>query len=93
MFSNKEEFKKHYSDKMELMIGKSIAEASINDKYLTLATIVREIINKKCSKTNDYYLDKNEKQVFYLSLEFLLRKITWIYILYTSILRISVRMV
>lgn len=85
MFTNKDEFKQHYSDKMELMIGKSIAEASINDKYLTLATIVREIINKKCAKTNDYYLDKNEKQVFYLSLEFLLGKLLGLYLVYLDI--------
>jgi glycogen phosphorylase len=85
MFTNKEEFKKHYSDKMELMIGKSIAEASINDKYQILATIVREIINKKCAKTNEYYLDKNEKQVFYLSLEFLLGKLLGLYLVYLDI--------
>ena len=85
MFTNKEEFKKYYSEKMELMIGKSIASASINDKYLALATIVREIINKKCAKTNDYYLDKNEKQVFYFSLEFLLGKLLGLYLVYLDI--------
>lgn len=85
MFSNKEEFKKYYIDKIELITGKSIEQSSSYDKYLTLAKIVQELINKKCSQTNDYYMDKNEKQVYYLSLEFLLGKLLGLNLVYLDI--------
>lgn len=85
MFSSKEEFIKLYIDKMELFIGKSIDQASSYDKYLTLARIVQEIINKKCSQTNNYYLAKNEKQIYYLSLEFLLGKLLDLNLVYLDI--------
>lgn len=85
MFSTKEEFKKYYSEKVELTTGKSITESSNYDKYITMARIVQESINKKCSQTNDYYLNSNEKQVYYLSLEFLLGKLLDLYLVYLDI--------
>lgn len=85
MFANKEEFKKYYIDKIELITGKSLDQSSNYDKYLTLAKIVQELINKKCSQTNDHYLEKNEKQVFYLSLEFLLGKLLELNLVYLNI--------
>lgn len=85
MFSNKEEFKKLYIDKIELFTGKSMADSSKYDQYATLAIMVRELINKKCARTNAHYENKNEKQVFYFSMEFLLGKLLDLYLVYLDI--------
>ena len=42
MFSNKEEFKQQYAERMIKMYGRSLESAHITEKYLVLGEMVRE---------------------------------------------------
>ena len=75
MFSNKEEFKKHFLQRLEMMYGKSFAESSKDDQFDTLGHMIREHVSKNWIETNERYRSKNEKQVYYLSIEFLLGRL------------------
>lgn len=75
MFIDKESFKKEYLEKIQFMHGKSIEDATLFDKYKTLGNMVRAYISKKWIRTSEYYYNKNEKQVYYLSLEFLMGRL------------------
>ena len=75
MFSNKEEFKKQFLQRLEMMYGKSFAESSKDDQFDTLGHMIREHVSKNWIETNERYRSKNEKQVYYLSIEFLLGRL------------------
>ncbi|MBZ5751604.1 MULTISPECIES: glycogen/starch/alpha-glucan phosphorylase [Metabacillus] len=75
MFSNKERFKKGYLKKLESLCGKGIEESTIRDQYHTLGNMVREYISTKWIETNELYRSENKKQVYYLSIEFLLGRL------------------
>ncbi|WP_094548849.1 glycogen/starch/alpha-glucan phosphorylase [Petroclostridium xylanilyticum] len=75
MTISKENFKKTFLEKLATMYGKSIEEASDIDKYMALASLVRDYINKKWVQTNKQYMESGEKEVYYFSLEFLLGKL------------------
>lgn len=72
MFSNKEQFIKIFTEKLELMNGISIKDATIHDYYYTLGNLVREYMSEKWISTNESYRTKGVKKVYYLSIEFLL---------------------
>ncbi len=74
MFSNKTAFKRAYKKKLSSMFGKSLDDASLADKYVTLASMIRDEINEKWVGTNDSYLALGQRQVYYFSLEFLVGK-------------------
>ena len=74
MFSSKTSFKRNYKKKLSSMFGKSLTDASISDKYITLASMIRDTINENWVNTNDTYLQEKERQVYYFSLEFLVGK-------------------
>ncbi len=75
MFTSKEAFKIAYLDKLEYMHGKSLKEATTIDHYKTLGSMVRGYISKNWIDTNRTYREKGEKQVYYLSLEFLIGRL------------------
>ncbi|MFO1444273.1 glycogen/starch/alpha-glucan phosphorylase [Bacillus sp. Bva_UNVM-123] len=77
MFSNKEEFKAAFLKKLEMMCGKSFKESSNLDQYFTLGNMLREHISTNWIKTNERYRVANGKQVYYLSIEFLLGKLIY----------------
>lgn len=85
MFKDKEEFKRLYEEKMQVLVGKTMEESSNYDKYVTMASIVRELINKRMAQSNDKYMQKNVKQVFYFSLEFLMGRLLDLYLVYFGI--------
>ncbi|MDL2289217.1 glycogen/starch/alpha-glucan phosphorylase [Clostridia bacterium OttesenSCG-928-F22] len=74
MFENKESFIKAYKQRFMSTLSKTISEATMMDKYIVLASLIREELNEKWVTTNDYYLKKGERQVYYFSLEFLIGK-------------------
>ncbi len=74
MFSTKATFKRNYRKKLSSMFGKSLDDASLSDKYMTLASMIRDAINEKWVGTNDGYLARGQRQVYYFSLEFLVGK-------------------
>ncbi|AST92976.1 glycogen phosphorylase [Sutcliffiella cohnii] len=75
MFSNKESFKRLYLKKLERMCGKKFDESTIRDQFQTLGSLIREHISQDWIETNERYRADNEKQVYYLSIEFLLGRL------------------
>ncbi len=74
MFTHKETFKQAFIKKLASQQGKGLEEASTSDLYASLAGIVRDEISKNWVITNRQYAEKNVKQVYYFSIEFLLGK-------------------
>ncbi|MDR1070830.1 MAG: glycogen/starch/alpha-glucan phosphorylase [Gracilibacteraceae bacterium] len=74
MFENKNEFKKAYKQRFMSLLSKSIDEATAIDKYVALASLIRDEMSVKWVNTNNYYLKNAERQVYYFSLEFLVGK-------------------
>jgi len=75
MFDNKEQFKKAFLSKLEMSVGKSFEETSPQDQYHVLGNMIREYISTNWIKTNQVYRSTETKQVYYLSIEFLLGRI------------------
>lgn len=75
MIISKEKFKADYLKKMATMHAKSFEEASLTDKYFTLGSLIRDYAAENWIKTNEEYLEKGEKQVYYFSIEFLLGRL------------------
>nr|WP_295971277.1 glycogen/starch/alpha-glucan phosphorylase [uncultured Bacillus sp.] len=75
MFSSKAEFKKHFLQKLEMMCGKSFAESTRDDQFDTLGHMIREYVSKNWIQTNERYRSEDQRQVYYLSIEFLLGRL------------------
>jgi glycogen phosphorylase len=75
MFSNKDEFKNTFLKRLEMACGKSFSESSERDHYQTLGNMVREFVSNDWISTNELHLAAKEKQVYYLSIEYLLGKL------------------
>lgn len=75
MFTDKKRWKKAIREKLQALYGESLEEASPQDKYTAIGSIIRDQISKKWLQTNRQYLERNEKQVYYFSLEFLLGRL------------------
>lgn len=58
-----------------MVCGKSFSESSERDHYQTLGIMIREFVSHDWIKTNERYLAAKEKQVYYLSIEYLLGKL------------------
>ncbi|MGM7682250.1 glycogen/starch/alpha-glucan phosphorylase [Cytobacillus sp. Hm23] len=75
MFSNKETFKEAFIKKYETLYGKGFRYSTIRDQYFTLGNMVREHISTKWIETNERNRLNENKQVYYLSIEFLLGRL------------------
>ena len=75
VFSNKEEFKNHFLQKLEMMCGKSFSESTKDDQFDTLGHMIREYVSGNWIKTNERYRSEETRQVYYLSIEFLLGRL------------------
>lgn len=75
MFSNKEKFKAAFLKRLEMLCGKSFAESTLVDYYQTLGNMIRESVSLNWITTNEQYLASRGKQVYYLSIEYLLGKL------------------
>lgn len=69
MIKKKDNFIRHYIEKFEKMHGKSIEEGTTLDKFVALASLVKDQIALDWVKTNNSYNEK--KQVYYFAMEFL----------------------
>ena len=75
MFTDKKRWKKAIREKLQTLYGESLEEASPQDKYAAIGSIIRDQISKKWIQTKRQYLERKEKQVYYFSLEFLLGRL------------------
>ncbi|MBP0726269.1 glycogen/starch/alpha-glucan phosphorylase [Bacillus sp. RG28] len=75
MFSSVDEFVRSYKEKLEHMHGKQLAECNSREQYETLGTMVREYCSRDWLATMEKYRYEKQKQVYYLSIEFLLGKL------------------
>ncbi|TCL38106.1 starch phosphorylase [Anaerospora hongkongensis] len=86
MFTDWQAFRAAFLNQLQSMHGKSLEEASPEDKYTALAVMVREYISNAWVQTNKHYENKGEKQVYYFSIEFLIGRL-----LGANLLNIGVR--
>ena len=63
MFTDWQAFRAAFLNQLQSMHGKSLEEASPEDKYTALAVMVREYISNAWVQTNNHYENKGEKQV------------------------------
>ncbi|VBB05020.1 phosphorylase pyridoxal-phosphate attachment site [Lucifera butyrica] len=75
MFQSKERFKQAFLEKLQTLRGVTLEGASDSDKYIALSNLVREYISKNWAATNNTYLERGEKQIYYFSIEFLLGRL------------------
>ncbi|CAI8920985.1 MULTISPECIES: glycogen/starch/alpha-glucan phosphorylase [Bacillus] len=75
MFTHVESFKVAFLEKLETMCGKSFKDSTSRDQYNTLGRMVREYMNQHWIATNERYRTGNQKQMYYLSIEFLLGRL------------------
>ncbi|MRX72439.1 glycogen/starch/alpha-glucan family phosphorylase [Bacillus lacus] len=75
MFSNKDEFKDSFLKRIEMMYGKSFQESTRRDQFQVLGNMVREHISSNWILTNEANRTAGGKQVYYLSIEFLLGRL------------------
>ena len=74
MFATREDFISAYKRRCTALLSKSLADATSVDKYVALASMIREAMSEKWVNTNDTYLKNESRQVYYFSLEFLIGK-------------------
>ncbi|PLR98260.1 glycogen/starch/alpha-glucan phosphorylase [Bacillus sp. T33-2] len=75
MFSSVTEFKAAFQKKLEMNCGKSFKESTVRDQFHTLGIMIREHVSTDWIKTNEQYRTMDGKQVYYLSIEFLLGRL------------------
>lgn len=86
MFTHVESFKSAFLEKLETMYGKSFKDSTTRDQYNTLGYMVREYMNGQWIATNESYRSGEQKQMYYLSIEFLLGRL-----LGSNILNLGIR--
>ncbi len=75
MVITKEEFKEDFIKKLRTERAKNIKEANPWDKYIALGNLIRDYITENWVRTNEEYVNEEKKQVYYLSMEFLMGRI------------------
>nr|WP_243115078.1 glycogen/starch/alpha-glucan phosphorylase [Natranaerovirga pectinivora] len=71
----KSDIKENFIEKLKSFQGKSLEDANNIDKYRALSGMVRDELGKRWVETNSQYNKEKIKQVYYLSIEFLLGKL------------------
>src|SRR5574344_941220 len=75
MFTNKDEFKNEFLERLAEKYGKTPAEAHILEQYDILGEIVRDYAGSDWRNTREYILKTDEKQLIYFSMEFLIGRL------------------
>ena len=72
---DKEVFKSEYKKKLLNLFTEEVEGSSPMHRYFALASLIREYTSENWLKTNKQYLKDKEKQVYYMSLEFLVGRL------------------
>ena len=75
MITDKEQFKAAFVNRLQSMRGLSLEDASAQDKFKALGSLLRDYIGNRWVNTNQQYLAKGEKQVYYFCIEFMLGRL------------------
>lgn len=75
MFSSVPKFKSAFLKKLEMMYGTRFEESTSREQFQTLGHMIREHVSSDWIKTNERYRAGAKKQVYYLSIEFLLGRL------------------
>ncbi|MEM5766892.1 MAG: glycogen/starch/alpha-glucan phosphorylase, partial [Bacillota bacterium] len=75
MPADKEWFKVTFGQRLQMLFGKCLEEASAREKYIALGTLIRDQLGRYWINTNRRYSERGEKQVYYFSIEFLLGRL------------------
>jgi len=77
MFTNKENFKAYFLQKLEMTYGKTFEDSTSSDHFQILGHMIREYVSTNWISTNEAYRKNQGKQVYYLSIEFLLGRLLY----------------
>jgi len=70
----KERIKEEFLNALKGMYAKELPDATMNQKYEAFSRVVRDYISEGWLETNKIYRERKVKQVYYLSMEFLIGK-------------------
>lgn len=85
MFKNRESFKRFFKERLESFYGKSLSDTTQMERFSTLANMVREAVSGNWIETNRSYQSSGVKQVYYISMEFLLGRLLRSYLIHMGI--------
>ena len=85
MFQNKAEFINEYLEKFQSIHGKGVELGTNRERYEALAGLVRDLIAQRWARTNREYMERDCKQVYYFSIEYLQGRI-----LLTNLLNLNI---
>ena len=71
----KENLKNRFISSAHIMFGRDIHDLQMSDIYKTVAAVAKQIISENWIKTNKAYMDRQVKQVYYFSIEFLMGRL------------------
>ena len=75
IWKTKEEFKKLFAEKAEVLFEKSVKELSGKEVYQIIANMIKDLISEDWIQTEKTYNRKKVRQVYYFSIEFLLGRL------------------
>ena len=73
--SNKEEFKEEYKRRIIEKYGRSIEQAHRTEKYMVLGEMIRDYASVNWKTSKEVIANKEEKQMYYFSMEFLMGRL------------------
>ena len=85
MFQSKGEFINEYLEKFQSIHGKGVELGTNRERYEALAGLVRDLIAQRWARTNREYMERDCKQVYYFSIEYLQGRI-----LLTNLLNLNI---
>ena len=71
----KENLKARFINIAHIMWGRELDELSENEIYQTVAAVAKMYISENWIKTNKAYMEREEKQIYYFSIEFLMGRL------------------
>ncbi len=71
----KESLKLRFVNAAHIMWGRDLDELTENEIYQTVAAVAKMVISENWIKTNKAYMEREEKQIYYFSIEFLMGRL------------------
>lgn len=72
---SKEQVKNDFLRKLRTLYTKDLEDSTTFEKYYSLGSVLKEYVSENWIMTNKNYIEHDEKQVYYFSIEFLLGKL------------------